>query len=237
LLSTAALALASAIPSLSFAQDPVQGGSISINVGSEPTALLSATNTGSAISIGPKIVEGLLTYDLDFTPRPQLATEWSVSDDGLTYTFKLREGVKWHDGEDFDADDVVFSILALKQVHPRGRGTLANVTEVKALGSHEVQVTLSDPAPYLLKALAALESPILPQHIFDGTDIPANPALNAPIGTGPFVFKEWIRAIPTIGTRASRISTRSSSGSSPTRPLPSPRWNRAKCRCPSALCR
>lgn len=193
LLSTAALAFAGALPSLSWAQEPVQGGSISINVGSEPTALLSATNTGSAISIGPKIVEGLLAYDLDFTPRPQLATEWAVSDDGLTYTFKLREGVKWHDGEDFDADDVVFSILALKQVHPRGRGTLANVTEVKALGSHEVQVTLSDPAPYLLKALAALESPILPQHIFDGTDIPANPALNAPIGTGPFIFKEWVR--------------------------------------------
>lgn len=68
LLSTAALALASALPSLAWAQEPVQGGSISINVGSEPTALLSATNTGSAISIGPKIVEGLLSYDLDFTP-------------------------------------------------------------------------------------------------------------------------------------------------------------------------
>lgn len=193
LLSAAAVIAASALPNFAFAQAPVDGGVLTINVGSEPTALLSATNTGSAITIGPKIVEGLLTYDLDFNPQPQLATEWSVSADGLHYKFKLREGVKWHDGRDFTAEDAAFSILTAKAVHPRGRGTYANVTAANVLGTHEFEIVLSKPAPYLLKALAALETPILPKHLFDGTDVPANPVLNAPVGTGPFIFKEWVR--------------------------------------------
>src|SRR6218665_3981656 len=66
LMSTVAAIGASALPGFVFAQEPAQGGVLTINVGSEPTALLSATNTGSAISIGPKIVEGLLSYDLEF---------------------------------------------------------------------------------------------------------------------------------------------------------------------------
>lgn len=193
LMSTAAILGASALPRFAFAQEAAQGGVLTVNVGSEPTALLSATNTGSAISIGPKIVEGLLAYDLDFNPLPQLATEWSVSADGLTYNFKLRQGVKWHDGKDFTAEDAAFSILTAKQVHPRGRGTYANVTAANVLGSHEFEIVLSKPAPYLLKALAALETPILPKHLFEGTDVPANPVLNAPVGTGPFIFKEWVR--------------------------------------------
>lgn len=193
LMSSVALVGAAALPTFAFGQEPAQGGVLTINLGSEPTALLSATNTGSAISIGPKIVEGLLTYDLDFNPLPQLATEWTVSDDGLNYTFKLREGVKWHDGKDFTADDAAFSILTAKEVHPRGRGTYANVTAANVLGSHEFEIVLSKPAPYLLKALAALETPILPKHLFEGTAVPENPVLNAPVGTGPFIFKEWVR--------------------------------------------
>ncbi|AGT10713.1 ABC transporter substrate-binding protein [Paracoccus aminophilus] len=180
---------------------PVSGGTVTFNVGSEPPTLISATNTGAAMHITAKVVEGLLSYDTDFNPQPQLATDWEVSPDGLTYTFKLREGVSWHDGKPFTAEDVAFSILALKEEHPRARGTFANITEVEILDPHQIRIRLSHPAPYLLKALAAMEAPILPKHIFGGEKLASNPALSAPIGTGPFRFKEWVRGSHVLLTR------------------------------------
>jgi peptide/nickel transport system substrate-binding protein len=65
-----------------------------------------------------------------------LATDWSVSEDGLRYTFKLRQGVKWHDGKDFTSDDVNFTIFRLKEAHPRGRITYQNVTAVETPDAH-----------------------------------------------------------------------------------------------------
>ncbi len=156
LLSTAAIGLAAGMPSLAFAE-PTPGGTLTVNIGgAEPPVLVLAAHTaGAVVYITAKITEGLLTYDFDFTPKPLLATEWQVSEDGLRYWFKLREGVKWHDGEDFTADDVVFSILSLKEVHPRGRATYAKVTAVNALNPHEVEILLSEPAPYLISAFAS----------------------------------------------------------------------------------
>jgi len=141
--------------------------------------------------IGPKVVEGLLAYDFDLNPKPLLATEWSISEDGLSYSFKLRQGVKWHDGQDFTSADVAFSTL--KTVHPRGRGTFANVVGVLTPDPYTAIIVLSKPAPYLLTALAAGESPIVPKHLYDGRDISSNPYNSAPVGTGPFIFKEWVR--------------------------------------------
>ena len=168
LLSTAAIAAFAAVPGLAFAQtEPVSGGSVAINIGTEPPVLvLIAHSAGAAYYIGGKTTESLLTYDNDFNPQPLLATEWTVSDDGLRYWFKLREGVKWHDGQDFSAEDVAFSILTLKENHPRGRATFASVTEANVLAPNEVELILSKPAPFLLKAFASFESPIVPKHLY-----------------------------------------------------------------------
>ena len=197
LLSTALLGAAVALPFGSvLAQAPQAGGSITINIGNEPPVLvLIAHTSGQAVYVSGKITEGLLTYDFDFNPQPQLATAWTTSEDGLHYRFKLREGVKWHDGKDFTAEDVAYSILALKQYHPRGAATFSAVAEAKVLGLQEVELVLSKPAPFLISALAASESPIVPKHIYDieGTLPADNPATYAPIGTGPFVFGEWVR--------------------------------------------
>jgi len=195
LLSSAALALLSALPAgAPLAQEPVSGGSVTINIGNEPPVLvLIAHTSGQAVYVSGKITEGLLTYDLDFNPQPQLATEWSVSDDGLSYRFKLREGVKWHDGEPFTAEDVAYSILALREHHPRGAATFSSVSEARVHGPHDVELILSQPAPFLLSALAASESPIVPKHLYEGTNPADNPHTYAPVGTGPFVFGEWVR--------------------------------------------
>lgn len=200
LLSTAALAAASAFPGFSFAQDaPVDGGSVSLNIGTEPPVLVLIAHTaGAAYYVSGKTNEGLLTYDENFEPQPLLATEWYVAEDGLRYAFKLREGVKWHDGADFTAEDVAFSILALKEHHPRGRATFASVEQVNVLGPHEVELILNEPAPFLLTAFASFEAPIVPKHLYEGTNIPENPYNYAPVGTGPFTFVEWVRGSHVI---------------------------------------
>lgn len=198
LVSMAALSRAS----ISLAQEaaPPSGGMLNILPGWEPPHLVSLTSP-SSLPLSPKVTEGLLWFDLDMNPQPQLATEWSVSDDALTYTFKLREGVKWHDGVDFTADDVIYSLQTLKELHPRGRTTFAYVETMEAPDTHTVVLTLSNPTLFMLTALSAAESPIVPKHIYDGTDPATNEANFAPIGTGPFVFKEWVRGSHVVYER------------------------------------
>lgn len=174
--------------------EAAHGGTLNWIVTPEPASVIPLTTTaGTNAELGPKIVEGLLTYDEELNPLPLLATQWDISDDGLKYTFKLREGVKWHDGNDFSSEDVAFSLMALKEVHPRGRAIFANVSEVQTPDAHTAIVVLSKPAPYLITALAGAESPIVPKHLYENTDIVANQYNSAPVGTGPFVFKEWVK--------------------------------------------
>jgi peptide/nickel transport system substrate-binding protein len=173
---------------------PRHGGTINLLVDPEPTTLVALTDSADpTMAVSAKVTEGLLCYDFDLRPRPQLATEWLVDDDARTFTFKLRDGVRWHDGAEFTSADVAFSILLLKQVHPRGRATFANVTDVATPDRLTAIVQLAKPAPYLLRAFAACESPIVPRHIYDGTDAVGHPNGEAPIGTGPFRFGEWVK--------------------------------------------
>ena len=195
------LLLSLGLPGLAQEKTPHTGGTVTFNVGNEPPNLLSATNTGTAQYLSSKVAEGLLAFDRDWNPIPQLATAWSVSDDSTTYRFTLRQGVTWHDGEVFDAEDVKFSILAAKEEHPRGRGTLANVEAVEVIGPHEVEVRFSKPAPYFLRSLVAMETPILAEHVFKGEKLTGHAGLNAPIGTGPFKVLEWQRGSHIIYER------------------------------------
>ncbi|MEB0208504.1 ABC transporter substrate-binding protein [Pseudomonas sp. CCC3.1] len=198
--TSATAALLQLTPRFSYADDtPVRGGTLKLHIAIEPPILVNLTHTaGAAVYITGKVTEGLLNYDMDLKPLPQLATAWTVSEDGLAYTFSLRQDVKWHDGQDFSADDVVFSLNTLKNSNPRGRATFANVASITAINPHLVQLTLSKPAPYLLTALAACESPIVAKHVYGEARPETHPNASAPIGTGPFVFKEWVRGSHVI---------------------------------------
>ena len=170
------------------------GGTLTLLVDPEPTTLVTVTNPADpSLLVSAKTTEGLLAYDFELNPKPQLATNWVAEPGGKAFTFTLRRGVKWHDGVDFTAADVAFSIALLKEVHPRGRATFANVTEVVTPTPNTVILKLSKPAPYLLSSLAACECPIVPKHIYEGTDATTNANGKAPVGTGPFIFKEWVR--------------------------------------------
>ena len=181
---------------------PTPGGVLTAVLSAEPPVLTSIANTAyNTVLISAKVNEGLVTPDFDLTPRPQLATSWKISPDGLEYAFTLRQGVKWHDGRDFTSADVAFSLDAIKQVHPRGRNTLRGLIEVRTPDPNTAILVLSKPAPYLLLALVASETPIVPKHVYEGVSADQNPANSAPIGTGPFVFKQWARGSHVVFER------------------------------------
>ncbi|WP_320198927.1 ABC transporter substrate-binding protein [Agrobacterium sp. rho-13.3] len=176
------------------AAEPVRGGSATFLLATEPPVLTTIAHTAlNSFYVSPKVTEGLLSYDFDLNPKPLLATEWQISPDGLRYTFKLRPSVKWHDGKPFTSADVAFSVKTLKEVHPRGRNTFLNLADVETPDELTAVLVLSKPAPYLITALAAGETPIVPKHLYEGTKVQENPANYAPVGTGPFIFKEWVR--------------------------------------------
>ncbi len=173
-------------------ETPVRGGTLNWAYYPDPSALIAInTSSGTGQAIGPKINEGLFDFDYNLNPIPLLATEWSVSEDQLRYTFKLREGVKWHDGADFTSADVAFTIFRLKEAHPRGRITYQNVTAVETPDPHTAIVVLTKPAPYLITALSSSESPIVPKHVYETFKPQEQPKLAQTIGTGPFLLKEW----------------------------------------------
>jgi peptide/nickel transport system substrate-binding protein len=183
-------------------QTPVAGGTLNFVYYPEPNQIVGInTSAGGPATIGPKLFEGLLSYGYDLTPRPALATEWTISPDGLTYAFKLRPGVKFSDGHPLTSEDVAFSISRLRVAHPRGRITFANVTDVDTSDPLVVKITLSKPSASLIAGLAATESPIVPKHVFEPLKPTDDPSFEQIIGSGPFVLKEWVKGSHIIVER------------------------------------
>ena len=118
---------------LAYAQSG--SGGLTAIIQPEPPLLILPLNQQIPVGVvGGKIYESLLSYDFDLSPQPQLAESWDVSEDGLTYTFKLEEGVTFHDGTAFDSADVLFSFnraLAEDSVNP-SKGYFKPIASVAA---------------------------------------------------------------------------------------------------------
>lgn len=160
----------------------------------------SKVTDGESIYVTNQIYDTLVRYKEENTEvRPALATEWGTSDDGLTWTFTLREGVKFHDGTDFNAEDVVFNFerwatsgefIYYGYMFGASEDDLGGIIEsVEATGDYEVQFTLSEPNAPFLQTLAmppfAIASP-------DAVEKHGEDYFKNPVGTGPFVFEEWV---------------------------------------------
>ncbi|MFK7857765.1 MAG: ABC transporter substrate-binding protein [Granulosicoccus sp.] len=169
------------------------GGTMVMIAQPEPPSLAPYLSTSGPIGlVAPKVYNGLLDYDLDLNPVPELASSYEVSDDGLTVTFNLQEGVKWHDGEPFTSADVQFTIMeVLKQFHPRGPNSFREVSSIDTPDELTAVFNLDKPAPYMMRAFSAYESPIVPKHLLEGKDVREAELSNNPVGTGPFKFVEW----------------------------------------------
>lgn len=173
-------------------ESPDDGRILVAAIDSDPGHLNPAiTTSGGTHTASELLYNGLVELDPDdLTPVPELAERWEVDDGGRRYTFHLRGDVRWHDGEPFTAADVVYTFEeVLLRFHARTRASLGAASpEIEALNDRTVEFRF--PAPYapLLQQLNVTEAPILPRHVYEGTDPLRNPANFAPVGTGPFRF-------------------------------------------------
>lgn len=187
--------LASIVPGAAWAQFRGGAGVLNALVNPEPATLFFGLeqNTHTQLVCG-KMYESLLTYDQSLAPQPSLATSWEISEDGRSYTFKLVENAKWHDGTPFTGDDVVFSCRDfLPEMHSRARIVFGYCESIEALDAHTVRFNLKEPFGPFIMAFELSSAPMIPAHIYKGTDYRTNPANNTPIGTGPFKLAEWKR--------------------------------------------
>jgi peptide/nickel transport system substrate-binding protein len=188
----AGLALAVAFTASAAAQTPKPGGIANVIIQPEPPGLMVAmVQNGPTQMVAGNIYEGLLRYNAKLEPQPGLAESWSVGGEGKVYTFKLKQGVTWHDGKPFSAADVLFTVEFIKQTNPRARANLVMVESVTAPDDSTVVFTLKQPFGPFLGIFEVGSMPMVPKHIYDGIDWKTAPANNTPIGTGPFMFKEW----------------------------------------------
>lgn len=161
---------------------------------SDPGHLNPAITTGGGVHTASEILyNGLVRLDSLGVAQPDLAERWEVLDGGRRYRFFLRRDVRWHDGERFDAQDVAYTFQeVLLEYHSRTRASLGGVlSEVRILDPHTVEFQLDAPYAPLLLQLNVTEAPILPAHVYAGSDPLTNPANRAPVGTGPFRFVEF----------------------------------------------
>jgi peptide/nickel transport system substrate-binding protein len=170
-----------------------RGGTLTTIIQPEPVVLTSALNTAAPTGFfSANVFDGLVEYDNEFRLKPALATSWGFSPDGKTLTLRLREGVRWHDGKPFSSADVKWTLENVwRKIHARNQILYKNVTAVDTPDAQTVIVRFSEPSLAILSSLNSNGAQVLPKHLYEGTDILNNPYNNKPIGTGPFVFKEW----------------------------------------------
>lgn len=190
---TAMLAAAAALPWKAFAQS---GGRLIVAADSEPKNLNPAIVASNGVFfVASKVVEPLAEASFEGQDglAPRLATSWEGSADGLSVTFKLREGVTWHDGKPFTSADVAFSAVNVwKPLQNLGRLVFANLEAVETPDEHTAVFKFSKPTPFQLvrNALPAVTA-VVAKHIYEGSaDIAADPANAKLTGTGPFKFEE-----------------------------------------------
>ena len=174
---------------------PRRGGTLQTILSPEPPVLqIGVNNQGPTLVVAPKIFEGLLTFSPTLEPIPCLAKSWTVSPDNKEYTFQLQQGVTWHDGRPFTADDVIFSVMKFHmEVAPRARGIFSLIETAEAPDPHTVRFVLRQSFQPFLLMFDATACAIVAKHLFDGLDYRTAPTVQRPIGTGPFKLTEWQR--------------------------------------------
>lgn len=141
-------------------------------------------SSDAEVLVANNVYDYLVDVDHLSNPVPRLATSWTTSDDGLTWTFQLAEGVVWHDGSEFSANDVVWTFERLRDTEDAPTASLyGNITTIEATGDLEVTFTLENPNPFFLFDLSDNHALVLKEGTTD-----ADTNFN---GTGPFVVTNY----------------------------------------------
>ena len=136
------------------------------------------------------IFNGLTAHDGDNQVVPCLAKSWDYDAATCTYTFHLEEGVKWHDGENFTAEDVKFTIEAIMDPENGSENApnYEDVAEITVLDAHTVAFRLTAPNAAFLDYMTMA---ILPKHLLEGEDMQSSSFFRNPVGTGPYRLESW----------------------------------------------
>jgi len=208
----AALVLAVALPAAAFA---APAGKVVIAQGVDPTTLdMMNQQEQPASNVGAQMLEALLERDQSLKLVPVLAAEMPKLVAPTTWEFKLRRGVKFHNGEDFNADAVKFSIerLANPANKLRGSSSFAPIDRVEVVDPYTVKIHTKKPWPTFLAHIALRQASIIPSKEYAGKDTAA--VSRNPIGTGPYKFVRWAKdeevvmeAFPGYWGGAAKIKT------------------------------
>lgn len=168
------------------------GGTLNIGYAVQPPTLDPYISDAVAtVDVMAHVFETLLVTDENFNIQPMLAESYEQSEDGKTITFKLREGVLFHNGKEMEAEDVVASLNRWKEVASAGRAQFSNAT-FEVVDKYTVELHLEEPMSTALSTLSFISSgsftAIMPKEVIENSDASG---IKEYIGTGPFKFEEW----------------------------------------------
>ncbi len=226
ILTASILALASTTAVFAARTDLVVG------VVLEPPHLDPTGGAAAAIDeiVYANVLEGLTRIDQTAQVQPGLAESWEISEDGKVYTFKLRAGAKYHDGTDFTADDVKFSLDRARAEDSTNaqKKLFASLENVEVVDPTTVKVTLKNAEGLFLYNMGLGDAVIVAPESADGNK-------EKPIGTGPFKFDSWakgsaIRLVKNPDYWGEPVALESSSASSRMPRRQCRRFSRVTCR-------
>ncbi len=190
------LLIAPTLPAAAQTATPKRGGTLVFALASDPGTLnrnIGSNNEDGHIAC--VIYQGLTRMDAKLDPQPMLAKSWTVSPDGLTYTFDLVK-TNWEDGKPMTSEDVKYTLLEISTKYSAvfaGAGRMIDGIDTPA--PDKVVIRLKAPyGPFLVSLACQQGGAILPKHVYEGTNPLQNPATTTkPVGLGPFLLKEWKR--------------------------------------------
>jgi peptide/nickel transport system substrate-binding protein len=151
-----------------------------------------ATTDEETKQVVGQIYSSLIEIDTDLSYIPDLATNWTISPDGLQYTFHLHPNATFSDGEPVNSDDVEFTILDIMlDYHPAGSTAFGVIESIDTPDDKTVVINLEYPFAPFMNYLGSFHASILPKHLWEGEDPLDSEYYYDPIGSGPFVLEEY----------------------------------------------